>query len=302
MGNKPRLSRAILFCLIVIIGDTATGVAQKLNTDSLRAIIAGNNQDTVRIDAMLALANYQIKHEMDDSAGLLTLRQANELATAIGYIPGQVQVRLTTGNYYREQNQWGGALQAYEEMISLAPLVKNDSLRGRTLMMAYNNLGGIYNYNGDFHNSLSNRLKALEVAVRVAPNNYTNLGIIYLNIASDYRQLKIPLKALEYLRKTTSFSDKLADRLKMEYYYEYYENYLAADSAASAKVLLGKLDEGLRNFDLSAFQKKDYALMIARLKGRYAMDYAKDPLSGIDFLNSLMLPAPGRSLRCIWFS
>ncbi|RYY58028.1 MAG: tetratricopeptide repeat protein [Chitinophagaceae bacterium] len=276
---KPVPIRVILLAIITCCSSLLP--AQKVNTDSLRRIISSQLPDTQRIDAMLSLAAYQVKHERDDSGGLRLLRDARDRSVRAGYPAGQVQALLTMGNYHREKNQWTPALESYQEMVRAAATVKWDSLRYRAIMMAYNNLGGIYNFNGDYNNSLANRMKSLEIAERYTPDNYQNLGVIYLNIASDYRQLKIPIKALEYLGKTTGFFDKLSDRLKMEYYYEYYENYLAADSTADAELVLGKLEKGLAEYSLSPFQQKDYALMITRLRGNFAISHGKDYTSGI---------------------
>ncbi|RYY60423.1 MAG: tetratricopeptide repeat protein [Chitinophagaceae bacterium] len=276
---------------LLLILFPAVLTAQKVNEDSLLKIISSGMPDTIRIDAMLVLANYQVKHKMKGPEGLKTLEDARALSISNNYLPGQIQVLLTSGNYYRSKNEWGKSLTAYNEMLALAPQLKNDSLKNRSLMMAYNNLGGIYNYNGDFNNSLGNRLKALEIAERTTPGNFENLGIIYLNIASDYRQLKIPARALEYLGRTSPFFEKLSSRLKMEYYYEYHENYLAADSAKSAKQLLVKLEDGLREFDLSDFQKKDYSLMLSRLSGNYAATYDKNYAAAIGYHQAALATA-----------
>lgn len=195
--------KRILLLFLAISCYAAMG--QQVNEDSLQQIIRSNAADTTRIDAMLVLANYQVKHKMKGPVGLKTLEEARELSVRNSYIPGQLQVLLTSGNYYRSKNEWAKSLAAYNEMLALAPSLKNDSLRNRSLMMAYNNLGGIYNYNGDFSSSLGNRLKALEIAERTTPGNFENLGIIYLNIASDYRQMKVPARALEYLGRTSPF-------------------------------------------------------------------------------------------------
>ena len=173
--------------------------AQKVNEDSLRKIISDTPYDTAKADALLALANYQVKHKMQDSAGLATLQQARLLSEKLHYQPGIIQCLLTTGNYYRSKNDWSKSMEAYNEIIRMSKEVKDDSLRQKSMMMAYNNLGGIYNFNGDFHNSLGYRIKALDIVEKLMPDNYNNRAIIYLNIASDYRQLKIYAKAIEYL-------------------------------------------------------------------------------------------------------
>lgn len=250
--------------------------AQQLNEDSIRRVIAGTGSDSVRVLALLTLGNYQLKHKMQDSTGLHTLEEGLGLAGRIRFRQGIAQGLMIKGSYYNSKHQLAQSLDAYDEMMQVAEEIPNDSIRNRLLMMAYNNVGGIYNDNGDFRNSLMYRLKALAIVEKYTPGNHTNLAIVYLNIASDYRQLKMPAKALEYLDKTTAFFPKLNERLKMEYYYEYYHNYLASGKAVVAKAMLGTIEEGLRTFNLSDFQKKDYALMLAKLNGIFQLEYDRN--------------------------
>lgn len=268
--------KRVLACLVVCLPAWLVAPAQKVNEDSLYRVITTTTFDTVRVNALLTLANYQIKHSMQDSLGLLTLQQGYELAIRIHYRQGMAQALLIKGSYYNSKHQLQQSLEAYDKMMITAHEIRNDSLRSRLLMMAYNNTGGIYNANGDFRNSLLNRLKALEIVEKYTPDNYTNLGIIYLNIASDYRQLKMPSKALEYLDKTTGFFDRLSSRLKMEYYYEYYQNYVEDNNGPVAKATLDKISNGIKTYDLSAFQQKDYSMMLAKLSGCYQLNYDKD--------------------------
>lgn len=261
-----------LFCLFVPCSTNA----QRVNEDSLRRVISGPGPDTARVDAMLLLANYQIKHKMQDTIGLAILEKGLSLATRIQYHYGIAQSFLTKGNYYNSKSMLAPSLDAFDQMMIASQHVKNDSVRNRILMMAYNNVGGIYNNNGDFRNSLMYRLKAMAIVEKYTPDNFNNLGIIYLNIASDYRQLKMPQKALEYLDKTTDFFPKLNERIKMEYYYEYYYNYLEAGKPVVAKAMLGNIEEGIRSYNLSAFQKKDFSLMLAKLSGAYQLNYERN--------------------------
>lgn len=270
--------RALKALLILLFSlNAAFTFGQKQNEDSLRNIISNSKYDTARVDALQALSNYTIKHKMQDSAGLKTLEEARVLAERINYPHGIIQCLLTTGNYYRAKNNWGHAIDYYNRILSYCETVKNDSLRERSKMMTLNNLGGIYNFNGDFRQSLSYRLRSMEIVERLMPENYNNRAIIYLNIASDYRQLKIPAKGIEYLNKTAGFFQQLNDRLKMEFYYEYYENFITTDSTSNAVAMLDSIQAGLTRFNLSDFQQADYALMLAKLKGNNALKNLKDP-------------------------
>ncbi len=271
----PRAKKAMIFVLLIMFAPFLFG--QKMNEDSLREVIKKTSYDTVKVDALQALSNYLIKHKREDSAGLKILEEARELAEKINYQQGILQCLLTTGNYYRSKNKWGSSMETYNQILVFCESVKDDSLRERSKMMAYNNLGGIYNFNGDFQQSLSYRLKSMEIVEKLMPENYNNRAIIYLNIASDYRQLKIPSKGIEYLNKTAGIFQKLNDRLKMEFYFEYYQNNISSDSTLRAVTMLDSIQQGLTQFDLSDFQQSDYALMLAKLRGNYALLTLKNP-------------------------
>ncbi len=266
-----------LTLLLLLSLDSFYVFGQKQNEDSLQNIIKNSKFDTARVDALQALSNYLIKHKMQDSAGLKTLEEARQLAEKINYQHGIIQCLLTTGNYHRAKNNWTNAIDYYNRILSYCATVTDDSLREKSKMMAYNNLGGIYNFNGDFQESLAYRLKSMEIVEKMMPENYNNRAIIYLNIASDYRQLKIPAKGIEYMSKTAGFFPKLNDRLKMEFYYEYYENYISIDSTAKARAILDSIGLALTTFNLSDFQQADYALMLAKLKGNYALKQLQNP-------------------------
>jgi signal transduction histidine kinase len=281
-------TRNLVAGLLLLMLSSRHASAQKINEDSLKAVIQSATADTSRVDAMQTLANYELKNQQD-SIGLLRLKEAIELAQKSGYTSGVLQGQLLLGNYHRSKANWAESIERFTEVIAGADKLSNDSLKNRFQMMAFNNLGGIYNINGDFSSSLENRLRAMEIVEKIVPVNYNNRALIYLNIASDYRQLQIPAKAIDYLNKTTQFFDSISNRLKMEYYYEYHLNYIAADSAARAKQVLDQLGAGIRKYDWNAFQKKDYTMMHAKLSADYyadveqlypaAMGYAQDAIN-----------------------
>lgn len=243
--------------------------SQKLNVDSVEKVIRDTKYDSVRVDALQSLAAYMIKHQKKDSIGKIYLQQSLEISQKIGYTPGKAQYHLSMGNLASSRSDWSASIEAYQQMIDISPSIANDSIRKRILMMAYNNLGGIHNKNGDFSGSLENRLKALEILEKAAFVNSHSRSVVYLNVASDYRQLKLYGKAIEYLKKTKPFFSDIADWMKMEFYFEYYECYLAADSAIEAKVVLDSMANGIQHYNLTPFQVKDYALMHAKLSSNY---------------------------------
>lgn len=277
---NQRSIRTLPAILLLLLFSAASADAQKMNTDSLQQIIHESRYDTAKADALLQLANYQLKHLRQDSAGLETLRAAKTLSDKINYRHGLLQVLLTTGNYHRSNNDWAGSLSAYQEILNLtANSTDSTSLKAR--MMASNNLGGVFNTNSDYNSSLDYRLTALKIAEQLMPDNYMIQGTIVINICSDYRRLQIPSKALAYLKQARRIFPRLPERLKMEYYYEVYENYKGTDSAWLAYAMLDSIATGLENFDLSPFQLNDFTQMYYHLKGLYLQDVKKDPAAAL---------------------
>lgn len=264
------LTAALLFCSL-------HAESQHPVEDSLQQVIRDSKADTARVDALLALANQLLKKNNPGAPVLEKLEQARELSLKSGYHTGILQSLLAIGNVHRGNSDWAGSMEAYNELIRYSKTVSLDSLRKRSTMMAFNNLGNIFNSNGDFNNALSYRFKALEIAEILMPENVNGLAIIYLNIASDYRQLKMPAKGLEYLKKTAAFFPKLTGRMKMEYFYESYQSYISYDSIPQATGLLDSIQNGLNNFDLTERQQTDFALMLFKLKGNHALDIQDNP-------------------------
>lgn len=248
--------------------------AQQLNEDSLRQRIQDRQQpDTTRIKDMLQYANYLIKHKQEEKEGLHWLQKAQSESEKLNYSYGLAQSLLNSGNYFRQKGNWGESIAQFQELIRLAASFRDSAFRRQTLMKVYNNLGGIHNINGDFAGSLENRLQSAAYMDSL-PLNPDNVAIVHLNIASDYRQLKNYASAAGHLLKVRAFLPQLNDRLKLEYYFEYYHYLVNSDQLSMATTTLQSVDSLLAIADLSPFQKLDYGLMADQLKGLFEMEHS----------------------------
>lgn len=264
--------------------------AQKLKEDSLQRAAQEERDDTLRIDAILTYGNYLLKHKMQDSAGLALVNQGKKLAEEKNYPSGLVLALLMLGNNYSKKSDWAKSIDAYENIFKIAGRIRDETKRKQALRAAYNNLGGIFNKNGDFTSSLENRLSCLQVIESMPHASPNDITLASINTASDYRQLKEYNKAEEYTNKVTPFFKEIKDFLKLEYLYEYYQIMISTNDHARAHRLVDQYDSILQVGDLSDFQKKDYRRLSYQIRGMYEMEHSKNYANAmVYFKKSLQL-------------
>jgi signal transduction histidine kinase len=248
--------------------------AQTINEDSLRKVIAQHRRDTLRVDALNRLGGYLLSHKQDTS-GLALLKEALRDARSLGYYTGICQSLLARGNYATKQNDWLAAIATYEDILQ-EPFTGKDSLRRiRAQMMAHNNLGGIYNRNGDYTTALSHRLQSLKLAEQQAPDPNT-LVIVYCNIASEYRQLQLYDKAAEYLDRVKPMLTDLKPIYHFDYLYELHSlDEVKNDTAGITRALAG-MKTLITTAKFSPFQILDTEYEYYKLEGNFFRDYQKD--------------------------
>jgi tetratricopeptide (TPR) repeat protein len=117
--------RYFIYAALLIACTNYRASAQRLNEDSIKRVIKEAKHDTTRIDAMLEYAGHLINHELD-SAGLGVLREAKALSEKNNYPQGLAQIYLLTGNFYRDQNEWEKSMEAYRQLIAIAPTITNE--------------------------------------------------------------------------------------------------------------------------------------------------------------------------------
>jgi two-component system, NarL family, sensor kinase len=272
--SKKRVTRLCFIGSLLLTGFFLH--AQKLNEDSVKRLIREAKEDTTRIDAMLLYGNYLLRHKNEDSAGLAMVLNAKYQAEQTNYVGAKAQALLHLGNYYSDQSDWSGAISAFDSILKIADQIPDEIRRKKAMRSAYNNLGGIFNNNGDFTTSLEYRLKCLQVMETMPSPNPNEIALATINTASDYRQLKEYRKAEEYINRIAPLFSKLQDRMKMEYIFEYYEIALDGRDNEKAKQLLYRFDSILQVGNFSEMQKKDYSLLSQKFHGTYEMEYAKD--------------------------
>src|SRR5688572_1203407 len=278
---------ACTLLMLLAIASTKSLHSQRLNEDSIKKVIAETKVDTTRITAMRKLASYYILHKGEDSAGLLLLRQAEQQARKINFQLGVCEILLTEGNYYRRKNDWGNAINKFEELVDQSKLIKDSFYNKRTRMMALNNLAGIYTHNGDYSKALGLYLESRTLAEALKPD-FNALCLLYVNIASIYNVLDQYAKTEEYLAKCYPLLDSARPYLRYIYWQE---RQTLADKKKDEKMValaIDSLEKTVSTAALSEFQKMQYMETLYAMKGKFKADYLKDYPAAIEEFEALL--------------
>ncbi|TDQ18215.1 tetratricopeptide repeat protein [Algoriphagus boseongensis] len=262
---------SLVFALLFILPVNA----QKINEDSLRKVIDSSVLDTVRVDAMLTLANYLLRHKQDEKAGLPLLNEAFSLASNAKLPNHLARYYLIYSNYLYMQNDWAGSIENLKKMQEVAKEIPDAAQREDAIMKSTNNLAGIHYFNGDFIGALEYHLKALE-QVEQLPHNADSKATLYVNIASDYRLLNLYGKSYEYVSKITPMLSEMSDVLKVPYFYELFQSQINTGRGEEAFQTLQVIKNGFDTFDLNEGQMQDLRIQFHEQSGIYEMVITKN--------------------------
>jgi tetratricopeptide (TPR) repeat protein len=213
-----------IYCCLLLLFSLAgyfPATAQRLNEDSLVNSFRTEKNDSLRIYGALKWVNYLLNHTQETAKGLQVLDSIKKLPAAGQYPTLQIQAYNIAGNFYKNSNNWPGALEAFNMALKAAEGLADATQRSKVKMMLLSNTGSIYTMNGDFKTALAYRLEALAIVEQQQPLNYTNLGTIYINISTDYLSLKMADKAIEYARKVETIFDSLKAPLQLTAYSQF---------------------------------------------------------------------------------
>lgn len=262
--------------------------AQTLNEDSLVNSFRTEKNDSIRIYGALKWVNYLLNHKLATEQGFQVLDSIKQLPAIQQYPTLQIQGYNIAGNFYKNNNNWPGALEAFNTAFTAAGNLKDNTQRSKVKMMLLSNIGSIYTVNGDFKTALEYRLQALELVEQQKPLNYTNLGTIYTNLSTDYLSLKMPDKATEYAQKVEQIFDSLKAPLQLTAYSQFYDIYSYTRNQAGIKETISKLTTLLAATNLSPAQKLDGEYMAAYMQGDYELSYNKNTAAAISFYNQAL--------------
>jgi two-component system, NarL family, sensor kinase len=262
----------LLFLLLLMSCCSEMALCQDLNGDSLQRAITLAKNDSEKIMALQACADYFIRQKVYDAKAMAFLEESAQLAEKRHAIFEKANAAILSGEYYFNKSDWSKSIATTEIALQLAPGIINTDKKREILYKAQLNLAEIYNYNGDYTVALEHRLVALRT-VEDMKDAFAEQGETYISVANDFRHLKQSDKAIEYIRKATLIFDKMEPHSKLDYFYEYYQNLLFSDKVDEAKNMLQQFDKGLAAFPLNREEKLDFSSISNKLHGQFEMSY-----------------------------
>ena len=193
---KQKLSVVFIFFYSLCFADSYP--------DSLNAIVFNSNNDSIKVNALLALSKYY--YSTDPVVAIRVAGQAKELAERASLHKGVALSLKNIGIARYNQSMYFEALLSWQQ--ALAVYEKIGDKVGVSNM--YSNIGAIYQIKGDDANALESHLKSLKFAELINDSlrimtAYINIGAVYYNKPQTYD------KALENYLKALPISEALED-------------------------------------------------------------------------------------------
>jgi len=176
----------------------------KINTDSIDQIIAGEPIDSLRVDLLNKLFR-KVQWTLPGKASEMVM-EALELAQKIDYKRGLIGAYLNMGSEQNNKSNYTRGMHNYK-----LGLFHAEELKDTAAMSAANHgLGVTFWKQGNYTKALEYYYIALGFRqtlndTNAIANSYANIGIIY-KVQRDYK------KALEFYRKSLEIKEKMNDK------------------------------------------------------------------------------------------
>jgi serine phosphatase RsbU (regulator of sigma subunit) len=155
--------------------------------DSLQNLLVQHTkEDTVKVNLFLELVKY---YGHNENELLINAEKALKLSNKLNFEKGQAKSLLYLGNYYHYyKSEYTLAIDFLKKSLKISKKL-NDKL---AISKALNNIGIIYDVQGDYVQALEYYQKALEKNQEIGnqkgiSHSLNNIGVIY-NMQSDYEQ------------------------------------------------------------------------------------------------------------------
>ena len=262
-----------VFFLMLQIYFASHSNAQSSFKDSLQQVIK-NSTGLERVNMMLDLASHLADENLYDSTCLYWANTAEKNADALNENYLVARAKELKARYYFNKSAWDESIREYEASRSLADKIPVLPQRNEIVFKSLIGIAEVYNYMGDYVTALDYRLKGLKLIDSV-PINVNERVSAYISVANDFRHLNQRTKALEYLNQVKDEVAGAAGNYQLDYFYEYYQDFLLNDQVEEAKKMLKRYDSGVAHFKLSAAQRLEFSGNAQKLHGQYELYHAK---------------------------
>ena len=196
-----------LFLFFLCLLSASTAFCQQREIDSLEKIISGSYHDTVKVSALLSLAD--LLTGLDARKAVEKSRLAMSISEKINYANGKLNAGVMLSN---SLHRLGHSREALEEaLISLKTAnAINNKRRAAALEV---NIGLIYEELSMPDSALQHQLNALEIFK--ALNNKTGMGKCLNNIGLVYYSMADYSTALDYYMQAMKMREEAADKRGM---------------------------------------------------------------------------------------
>ncbi len=178
-------------------------------------------------------------------------------------VASQAEALASKGSILMSRGQMNESIGLLHQAIGLAESIPDHKIA----LFAYNNLASAENLIGEFEQSLSHFLKAVQLSEQIGENQDRNKAVLLNNISLLYMSLKDPQKGLEYNQRAfiearKSGSQNMLATLYINKGYAYDDQGLAEEAYSAYKeaLALGKATHSIRTEAVALINITDYFL------------------------------------------
>lgn len=194
--------KKVIFCIYILFCFTGQAFAQSEKIDSLKNVIAHSQDDSIKVEALLALSKEFFSIGPDESINYAV--EALDLSIKLKFKPGQALAYKNIGIAKYMEGKYLESVENYEEALALFDSLKDKNGVANIL----SNEGAVYFNQADDEKALELYLKSLKVSEQIGDTlriltALQNIGAVYYNKSSTFD------KALEFYLKALPMSESL---------------------------------------------------------------------------------------------
>ncbi len=187
----------------------AHGYCQQHSIDSLKSVIVTDKDDRAKANQLEALCILYEKSGNGDSA-ILVGKEAEVIREKLKDFKGQASALITLGTIYFDKHDLQTSLNFFLKSLKIT---ENDATLKAQTALAFDNIGLVYESEGNFTNARNYYLSAMKIVKGIS--NLHIQAYIFNSIADFYSSRGNELKALEYYLDAVKLNEKFGNKDEM---------------------------------------------------------------------------------------